>query len=282
MQAKTTRMTPKTEEFASLTAFTALEPLVVGGLVGLLVARGPTTARGFDWAALTIWISGLLALGISLLHLGRPWRAPLALVHLSTSWLSREVFLFALFMVTLLTYMILPIFSPGSVAIFVIGLISAIFGLAATIATGQTYRLHARPSWDQWLTIFTFPIGALSTGLLFGYFVAHIFTTEQVISNPVWWLATMMLILAAGISCVRTISQHSDDPEASLSRTVALDNYSWLLVLRVITILISIIFIWMGGEVSYLAWAPALLGEFADRILFFNTAVPVTVKGRYI
>jgi hypothetical protein len=37
----------------------------------------------------------------------------------------------------------------------------------------------------------------------------------------------------------------------------------------------------MGGEVQFLCWVPAFLGEVADRILFFNTVVPVTLRGRY-
>jgi hypothetical protein len=38
----------------------------------------------------------------------------------------------------------------------------------------------------------------------------------------------------------------------------------------------------MGGEAQFLAWIPALLGEFADRFLFFKSVVPVTMRGRYI
>jgi hypothetical protein len=38
----------------------------------------------------------------------------------------------------------------------------------------------------------------------------------------------------------------------------------------------------VGGEAQFLAWIPALLGELADRILFFKTVVPVTLRGRYI
>ncbi len=282
MRLKSTRMIPKTEEYSSLIAFTALEPMAVGGLIGLLAARGPAAVTGFDWAALVILATGLIALIVSLFHLGRPWRAPLALLRLSTSWLSREILLFGLFMVTLLTYMILPIFVPGSIAIFIIGWMSAIFGMAATMATGQIYRLHSQPSWDQWLTLLTFPLGALSTGLLFGYFTAHIFKADLAISGFAWLLATVMLILAAATSCFRIMGQHSDEPEVSLSRTATLDIYFWSLVVRVVSVVLSIVLIWIGGEVTYLAWIPALVGEFADRFLFFNAGVPVTLKGRYI
>jgi hypothetical protein len=38
----------------------------------------------------------------------------------------------------------------------------------------------------------------------------------------------------------------------------------------------------IGGEAQVLAWIPAVLGELADRALFFNSIVPVSLKGHYI
>jgi hypothetical protein len=44
---------------------------------------------------------------------------------------------------------------------------------------------------------------------------------------------------------------------------------------------IALVMIGMGGGAQFLAWIPAFLGEIADRVLFFNTVVPVTLIGRY-
>jgi hypothetical protein len=49
----------------------------------------------------------------------------------------------------------------------------------------------------------------------------------------------------------------------------------------VVAVAAALVFIGMGGGSQFLAWIPALLGEFADRILFFKTVVPVTLRGRY-
>jgi hypothetical protein len=59
--------------------------------------------------------------------------------------------------------------------------------------------------------------------------------------------------------------------EGRHSRQLVLGAYLWLLAL-----------IGVGGGAQFFAWVPALLGEFADRVLFFNTIVPVTFRGRYL
>ena len=105
------------EEYGTLAAFTALSPLAVGGLVGLLAAPSLRQIPGMDWAAIIVLATGILALVASILHLGRPWRAPLALLRLDTSWLSREVLLFGLFLLALACYGILPAFYMSGTAL---------------------------------------------------------------------------------------------------------------------------------------------------------------------
>ena len=270
------------EEYGSLVGFTALAPLAVGGLVGLLAASNSRQASGVDWAAMVVLSTGLLALVISLFHLGRPWRAPLALMRLASSWLSREVILFGLFLLTLGCYAILPLLNPASLSRYILGLVGATIGLVGTVATGATYRLHARPSWDQWLTIVSFPLGALSTGSLFGFFVARQFTISSEITGYAWGGVALLLVLAAAVTWLRSTSQHPEIREARLSRQLALGSYLWLFIARVVAVAAALAVIGMGGEAMFFAWIPALLGEFADRFLFFKTVVPVTFRGRYL
>jgi anaerobic dimethyl sulfoxide reductase subunit C (anchor subunit) len=253
----------------------------VGGLVGLLIARGSQTEVGIDQAGVLVLVVGILALVISIFHLGRPWRAPLALLRLATSWLSREIILFGLFLFLLGAYAILPIVHLGGLTLYLVGLAGAIIGLVGTIATGETYRLHARPSWDQGLTIVSFPLSALSTGLLFGFFTAYQLAG---IEAPIytWAIAAVLLVASLAVTLFRSISPHPENAEAQLSRQLALGSYLWLVVARVMAAAVALVLIGMGGGAQYLAWIPALLGEFADRLLFFKTVVPVTLRGRYL
>jgi anaerobic dimethyl sulfoxide reductase subunit C (anchor subunit) len=276
-----TKVMNRSEESGTLVAFTAMAPLAVGGLVGLLVARGFQPEPGIDQAAILVLAVGVLALVISVFHLGRPWRAPLALLRLASSWLSREVILFGLFLFFLGAYAILPILHLSGSVLYLIGLIGALIGLAGTVATGETYRLHARPSWDQGLTIVSFPLGALSTGLMFGFFAAYQFAEIEV-PGYAWVIAAVLLVASLAVTMTRSISLHPESAEARLSRQLVLGTYLWLLVVRVVAATAALVLIGIGGGAQYLAWVPALLGEFADRTLFFKTVVPVTLRGRYL
>ena len=272
----------KSEEYSTLVLFTALAPLAVGGLVGLLVVRGAGHGTGIDWTAMLVLATGLLALAASLFHLGRPWRAPLAVLRPGTSWLSREVIFFGLFLFSMGVYAIMPALNLGGLARFMVGFAAALIGLAGTIATGETYHLRARPAWDQWSAVASFPLGALSTGILFGCFIAWQSGGHTEIAGYVWSGAAILLILALMLTWIRSSRSRPGNTEDQASRKLAFGRFFWLVVVRVTAVVIALVLLGTGGEVRYLAWIPALLGEFADRILFFRAVVPVTLKGRYL
>lgn len=272
----------QSEEHGALIGFTALAPLAVGGLVGLMVIPNLLLKRGIDWPAMVILVTGIIALIISMLHLGRPWRAPLALLRLGNSWLSREVLLFGLFLITLACYAILPILNPSSLSLLLVGFVGAMIGLGGTVVTGETYRLIARPSWNQWLSVVSFPLGALSAGVLFGFFVARQFVGNSDATSYAWVVVALLLIAALAVSWLRSTRRRPESIEGRRSRQLVLSNYLWLLVVRSAATIIALSLIIVGGGAQFFAWIPALLGEFADRVLFFNTVVPVTFKGRYL
>jgi anaerobic dimethyl sulfoxide reductase subunit C (anchor subunit) len=231
-----TKVMRSNEESGSLVIFTTLAPLAAGGLVGLLVTHSPPPPSGIDQAAMLVLSVGILALVVSTFHLGRPWRAPLAMLRLATSWLSREVILFGMFLLFLAAYAILPAFHFTSLGVYSIGWIGAIIGLAATVATGETYRLHARPSWDQGLTLVSFLLGALSTGLMFGLFAAYQFSGVEA-PLLTWVISAVILLASLAVTLLRSTSLHPHSAEARFSRDLVLGAYAWLLAVRVIAVL---------------------------------------------
>lgn len=282
MATKMAQIMNRSEQYGSLAAFTVLAPLSVGGLLGLLILRGTVPGPAIDFSVVVVLVIGILAFAVSLFHLGRPWRAPLAILHLSTSWLSREVILFGLFLLFLMAYSFFPVFNLAGLGLSLVGFAGVLIGLASTIATGETYRLRSRPSWDRWMTVIYFLISALSTGVLFGFFIAHEFSHRIYIVGLPWVATTILLILSLIVSLLRTIRLRPESTEAQLSRQLAVGSHLWLFVIRTLAIIISISLIWIGNGAQYLSWLPALIGEFCDRILFFNTVIPVTPRGRYI
>ncbi len=272
-------MEDKNEENGTLAIFTALEPLATGGLVGLLAAAPLRQESGLDWAAIIVLVAGILALGVSLLHLGRPWRAPLAILRASTSWLSREVFLFGFFLLFLAGYALLPL---GNIAHVGLGILSVLCGLTATAATGETYRLQSRPAWNQTFAAITFPLSALSMGSLFGFFLVELFYGPTIVNDGLW-------ITAAGIACIsllntllRSTRKTLSNGDENRSRQLTTGSYVWLLVLRILMVLATLALALAGGETRLYAWVPALLGEMADRFLFFSVIIPVSLRERYL
>jgi anaerobic dimethyl sulfoxide reductase subunit C (anchor subunit) len=279
--AKLNQKVHPSEEVGSLAMFTTLAPLAVGGLFGLAIVGTKNSGPGLGTAAIYILIIGILALLTSLFHLGRPWRAPLAVLHLATSWLSREVLFFGLFLLLTFACVLKPLQNLNGV-VFAITLWAAVLaGLAATIATGQTYRLTARPSWDSWLTTITFPLSALSVGSLFGFFLADRFTHNADIAGYVWILPAILLLFSLAVTWLRLTIPHPGTVEAQLSKQLLSRSYLWMLFLRIFAVLIALGLILLGSGLQFLAWIPALIAEFIDRWLFFMTVVPVSLRTRY-
>lgn len=74
-----------------LVVFTLLSSLLVGWIIFLLF--NPSSSNyGYYFIGL-----GLLGMGLSSLHLGKPFRAYRSILNIRTSWLSREILLYSLF-----------------------------------------------------------------------------------------------------------------------------------------------------------------------------------------
>lgn len=272
----------KSEDNLALVAFTTLAPLSVGGLVGLLLLRPQAAQVGLDSAGTALLITALLALAASFLHLGRPFKAYRALWRLSTSWLSREVTLFGIFILCLAAY-ILPLSAPGWVeARGLMGILAAVIGMVALIATGAVYRLQARPAWNHWSTVVQFAVGALSAGLLTGWLTwssvgagGLASATGEAMLGPI---AGVALLLSPILTWIRYNRLQKGSAEARETWRLVYGKYRWILAARIVGAGVGLILLLLGGWA--IAWLFATLGDIADRVLFFNTAVPVSLPAR--
>jgi Fe-S-cluster-containing dehydrogenase component/DMSO reductase anchor subunit len=85
--------------------------------------------------------AGVLGMGLSSVHLGQKSRAFRAIFNIKRSWLSREIFLFSLFLALSLSYMLLP----GQP---VLGWTAAVFGFLSLFAVDRIYQvaMHTGPA----------------------------------------------------------------------------------------------------------------------------------------
>ena len=115
-------------------------------------------------AAVAAFVAGVLALGASLFHLGRPARALKALRNLRTSWLSREVALFGLF--SALSFAYAASWWTDGLPGRLLGVAALAAGAAGVYASARLYLVPARPVWNSGRTPAAFFATALATGPL--------------------------------------------------------------------------------------------------------------------
>lgn len=143
-----------------LVAFTILSQAAVGLCVlhaaTALTAAGPATGRP---RPLWLLAAALLGLGLfaSLAHLGHPAGAPRAILHLSTSWLSREALLFGVLVAMMGATALLG--APKALAMATAGL-----GLAGLFVQGMVYAPPALPALANALPFAIFLVTAITLG----------------------------------------------------------------------------------------------------------------------
>jgi formate dehydrogenase iron-sulfur subunit len=119
---------------------------------------------------------GLLALGTSTLHLGRPFAAWRAVIGLRTSWLSREIVVFSLFaglaIINSSGFWLPPLRWFSSAAM---GIAVAIAGLLGVFCSVMIYHDTRRPYWAGWRSGLKF----YGTTLILGTAAALFVTTLQ-------------------------------------------------------------------------------------------------------
>lgn len=265
-----------------LVAFTTLAPLAAGGTIGLLLIGRPPSSSQPDWGTPLVLAVAVCALAVSFFHLGHPLRAYRVVARLSSSWLSREALLFGLFVLCLAAYSV-P--WPGGAGIRQLcGVAAGVLGFAALFATGKVYQLSAHPSWNHWATVASFPAGALSAGLALGIFASSAGTPagsqDSYRLAAITALATGFLAVAVIVNWIRMRRLRNGNDEERASWRMVQGPYRWVLILRAVAAAAAAILLAGTGLAIAMAWVAAAVGELADRVLLFYTAVPVSPRDR--
>jgi Fe-S-cluster-containing dehydrogenase component/DMSO reductase anchor subunit len=244
-----------------LAVMLVLTQLSVGAFVVDLLLPG--TSRSGSLVAL---LTGLLALGASVLHLGRPryaWRAVLGLKH---SWLSREVAAFGAFAAAAVPYALLG----GNV----LGGAVAALGLLGVFCSVQLYARTQRRWWRTSATSIRFVSSMTVSGLAFAL------TTTGEHGLAVLLMAATAAKLSWELTSVRGRAG-SDD----LAKTAQ------LLTGELRRVLVARLAIGVAGGIlvplAVLAGAPlaavglllVVVAELLERRLFFTAVAPLRMPG---
>ena len=251
------------------------------------------------YRSLTAFGIGLLALGASVLHLGRPAYAFRAFIGFRRSWLSREIIAFGAFAFLASLYAWGKIFSLNVSTNA--GLLTAVAGITGVFCSVMVYKKTKRPFWDHPATTFKFflttgilgTVTILLTSVIFTYLVAR--TAEvslmrdfgNVLCVALWHMTALKLFIEGSV-----LTHLKDKENSSLKKTALLITgplkrvWAGRLFFGFLGgIILPFLFLAGHEKLSWLNFIMSaaaififtLIGELQERYLFFRAVVPLKI-----
>jgi len=262
-----------------LIVMTVLTQLSVGALASLWLVALAFGTHALRFPAMVSLGVGMVALGASTLHLGRPIHALRALKMWRRSWLSREVLLFSLFAgVAGLYAASVWMQLPGSA---LLGACTALAGIGGIYASARLYRVPARPAWNSRHTTIDFFLTALLLGPLFVLAIPG--------SLHTWPLRVVVVAssCAALLHCILHILRLTQSTawEKKATATLLSTSLAPLLLLRLALGMVGglvLPIISHHWAVNALAFITLIAAEITGRYLFFVSVVPKNIAAAYL
>jgi anaerobic dimethyl sulfoxide reductase subunit C (anchor subunit) len=299
----------------ALITFSILAQLSVGsfwvlGVVHFFAARksGEEEAdRLSDRALLAIGPTLILGMAASLLHLGNPLNAYLAVFNLGSSWLSWEILCGVLFATVGGVFALMQWRKIASFAVRnLIAIVAALIGLVLIYSMSNVYQIRTQPAWNTIATTISFFATALLLGVLAmgAAFVANYAYLQKknpgcadaqcvLLRGALRWIA-MASILLLGVELVTVPLQIAylaggTNTAARASAAMMYGEYGLVLGLRLALVFIGAgilgVFIYqnalsagrekMMGNLAYAAFALVIVSEVLGRFLFYATHVRI-------
>lgn len=234
-----------------------------------------------------------VALGASLMHLGRPWLAYRAMLGLRTSWLSREILTFGIFagLASGLTLVEVLPQAREFLAVDARWLLAGtvVWGLVGVFCSAMIYHRTKRPFWNVYQSGFRFGLTTLLLGL--GVAMGGLASTGSGLFPAVVHSLIGMAVIK-GLLEVGALVPLFDRPQTALKRSALLlagplrrsfeARFVLLLVGGVLLPVVSLMKEITDKEKLLLAvggLAFLIAGELLERSLFFKASVAFRMPG---
>lgn len=296
----------------ALPVYTILMQLSTGALLAMWILRSVVmpvigreeTDRLVLRPTAAIFCTALVAVLGAHFHLSRPILSFLAVLNLRSSWLSREIFLTALFFLALAGLVALQWSARGhSKAQTLVGWVAVGLGTASILCMAQIYRLPTQTAWDSPQVVVSF----YATTLLLGAMAAATFLVLDarfsemrgledrgarfsVVQPALIWLARLALVMMVALVVLNVVQisrQQYGDELSRLSLQLLLGLYRPLFALRLGLLLVGVAWMVMALWImqrrkvemtelvipTYMACLLILVGEIMGRFLFYATHI---------
>lgn len=269
-----------------LVIFTVLSQIAVGALFTMWIVDlkgGISNNKIGKQLAISIFAIATVAILASIFHLGHPFQAYKALMHVKTSWLSREIWLFSLMLLTMIGYIFT--WSEGKEnQRRIVGAISSLFGLIAVMASAMIYVLPAMPAWNNFSPIFFFVMTGVLLGPLYVGVVLYFFDKE---SLNIWKIAPLMALVYAMSSFFYITVLFSGTGTLAATADNIINHpmfifrglLSWIIP---VVVLLPFLFLKVKKKPAFMIVAIVFVlvfaGEIIGREIFYNTIVELDIN----
>jgi DMSO reductase anchor subunit len=248
-----------------LAVMLVLTQLSVGAFVTDLLLRtfeGGGSAGPFDAAVAAA--AGVLALGASVFHLGRPRYFYRAVIGFRHSWLSREVVAFGAFTaLAVFDALLLWLGAFGDTVAVVVGGAASLAGLAGVACSVLIYTSTRRSSWGPGTVASKFGLTAAASGVAMWLWASVVAAT----SVPVLLLALLAALMALKLAME---SAEADGPRPSRVAAGLVGGVAVPLLLAVMATPSA----WVAVPLATVMLGGVVAGELLERLQFFTAAGP--------
>lgn len=276
--------------------FTILTQFAVGSYIFFVVFRSlnkkvdrETSVKMTKLGMTIIGPVMLVALVLSIFHLGTPLGAYRSILNLDSSWLSREILFSGLFFALWIVGYVLERSGKWNQTL---GWVNSVVGVAVVFSMASIYASSIMPAWSDLNTYLSF----FGTAIVFGAASSVLFIllskeekSQQIIS--ILKITGVIGIVAIGFQLIYLpvyISGLTTGGAAGLESAAAVSSsYLFTTILRwVLTVAgLAILVYGLTREVvsksfyqlAYAALGLVLVGEFLGRFLFYLTGFPITI-----
>lgn len=264
------------EHSMTLVVFTFLSQMSIGAFATLFILdvyKGKISKRSANISSIVILAISVVAVIVSIFHLGHPFAAYRALLNFGESWLTREIIFFPAFMVL---FMIYAFVGKTKAQKQVLGWITLVLGVSTIFSTAMIYKVPAVPAWNNGTTIAAFFITAFLLGPVLIQVLLSIL--DKNIVNLTSYTA-IMAILAIGLNIINLTILQGGLPAAVESATVLFASpLFWIkIVSLILALVVSGYVILKKKNISFsmvsVIFTCFLVSEFLGRMLFYSSGV---------
>lgn len=270
-------------ENLSLIIFSFCLQAAIGIMLFIAIGKTLNNEGVYKKAALAAAVLAVIGTLASLLHLGQPFMALNALRHISTSWLSREIWFSGVFTGCTVLAVFLLYYKPAvKSAITGLTVAAALIGLVDVAFMAATYSTTSVPAWQGAAAFLEFYAAAITIGGV--VFLALSMNEAGALKKMITLTIPAVIIIQLASTVSHLISMSTSTSLAAQKSMLILSNMTPVILIQWVLLLVGAgLLLWLSKEdlsgKKAMRYSVALLvgGQIIAHYLFYAMMVGTQV-----